>query len=393
MRVGGRCLGTQGSRLPLIENHVSPTVWRMSKAVEPRDEFRCPGQTYPISRSTHLARMARFYPACRTCPLCDDTAPHSAGLVRRIAETRFRAHQPALFDADGPSGVFPNDIGPKLVRRLAAALGLFLRPPGIDVDAPVVLVAGDGRTIMPELVAAALAGLEWSGSNVVDIGRASAGSMAFAVAYFQADGGLLLGNPGWRSHLVGVRFWGRGGTKLVGRSLEAIETLQNSPMDRPTRRFGALGRLQADEFYLAALEPHYHALRPLRFVLATTCGPLVEHLEHLTAPLGCRIVRHGNDQQSPADAIRRQNAHFGVRIDGFGQRCELWDERAQAVPWSQIVSLLGGAQQTTGASSADLSRPWHDADRLAGDALVVLSGLLVVLSRNDYPLSRVVCDA
>ena len=108
-------------------------------------EYHCPGQNYPISRAVHLARLAGFYPGCRTCRHGEDTDGLSRRVARQVEETRTRAKEsggkPSLFFDDGAAGVYLNDIGPWEARHMAAALGLVLRdarepnvaePPGVD---------------------------------------------------------------------------------------------------------------------------------------------------------------------------------------------------------------------------------------------------------------------
>ena len=62
-------------------------------------EYRCPGETYGISRAVHLGRLAGFHPACRDCPRRDDAVGLSARQIRQLAEVGSRAKQPPLFHA------------------------------------------------------------------------------------------------------------------------------------------------------------------------------------------------------------------------------------------------------------------------------------------------------
>jgi phosphomannomutase len=408
----------------------------MSEPTEHAAEYRCPGGAYPIGRAVHLARMARFYPACRACSHRDDTATHSARLVRRLVETRGRATRAPLFHDEGASGVWLNDLGPATARKMAAALGFYLRNQQPDAEPPVVLVAGDGRPIMAEPLTAIAEGLRWTGCHVVDLGRASAGSMAFALGQLSADGGLLLGNPG-RQHMVGVKFYERDAAPLsAGGPLEMIQDRFENPMDRPTRRYGSLRRLQADGAYLAWLAEHYHALRPLRLVLDAPCRPLADHLARLVEPFDIRITTHEGPRDRLPEAVLNKAAHFAARVDDDGETCEVWDERGQTVAAEGLLVLVAGhllgqqpsrtvvvERDTSAATVAKLSslsarivrsgsRPsemhramrsedaplgggpsgrfWYAPDgHVVADALFTLTWLLVILSRSDRAMSRV----
>jgi phosphomannomutase len=411
-------------------------------------EYRCPGEPYPISRAVHLSRLGRFYPACRACPHRNDTGTLSARRVKRLVETRVRAEPRPLFDEEGAAGVYLNDLDPTTARRLAVALGIFVRRERTDADEPpVMVIAGDGRPLAPELVAAVAEGLRWTGSHVVDIGEATAGCTAFAIDHLGADGGILVGNPGAGPQTVGLKFWARGGRPLsAGGPLEALEeiflagadiTVAQPPSavaDRPTRSFGSLRRLQVEDLYLAGMAEHYHALRPLRVVLAGASRPMLGYLDKLTERFACRVVPVGGSGEQLAQQILAEQAHLAACIGDDGQTCRLLDERGHDVHEARLLLLvarhllgqhpggaivleegtpavvaerlkaLGGRVLAGGTRRAEMYRAmgsaravlggggrlWHPVGgTFAADALMSLTLVLEILSRSDRPVSEV----
>lgn len=398
-------------------------------------EYRCPGQADPIGRAVHLGRLAAFYPACRQCPHRDDVGPISSRQRKRLAQAQRWAKPGPLFGEEGLAGVCWNDFGPADARRVAAAFGVWLRDqrPKTAVPAPVV-IAGDGRPRGCELIAAAAEGLAWSGWSVVDIGAASAACVAFAVEHLAAAGGLLLGNPDGQAHTTGMKFWAERGRPLsAGGPLEAIQALCARGTDRPTRKSGSLARCQAEPLYLAVLQPHFHALRPLRFLLESTSGPLVGCLQKLLGEVACQVIlgRVTPDRLTPP--VPQDALHFAARIDDDGERCRLWDESGRPVAPERLLLLLArqpsvravvleetaaralvGEIRASGArvhwsdprraamhramqeqraflGGGPSGRFWHgDAeDHAAADALMTLTLLLGLLSQSDRPLSEV----
>ncbi len=320
----------------------------MTKQVEQIAEYRCPGEAYPISRAVHLGRLARFYPGCRQCPHRDDTGTLSAKRVSRLVETRPRGLPRSLFHDEGIGGVYLNELQPEIAREMAAALGVALQRRGSLRDdahngTPVVVIAGDGRPLSCELVAAVGEGLRWAGCRVVEIGPASAACLAFAIDHLAGNGGILVGNPGEQPHTVGLKFWAGGPWPLsAGGPLERLERFYRTGVDRPTRRYGSLGRFQAEVPYLAGLAGHYHALRPLRFVLQTGCAPLVAYLKKLTEPVACRIIRcrTATNEVGWVERILAEKAHFAVRIGGDGETCDLFDEQGRRVAAGRLMLLI-----------------------------------------------------
>lgn len=305
-------------------------------------EYRCPGESYPISRAVHLGRLAAYYPACRQCPHRDDTGTLSPRRVKRLVETRRRADAPPLFDDEGVAGVYLNELGPAEARDLAAAFGAWLLEQRSEAgDPPVAVIAGDGRPITPELVAAVGDGLRWSGCHVIDMGPASAPCVAMAVAQLDASGGVLVGNPRAQAHTTGLKFWGQGARPLsAGGDLDAIRQRFEDGIDRPTRSSGMLRRYQAEAHYLGWLEPFYHALRALRFVLDTPSPALPRYVEQLLRPVACQAVARRGTPDRLAEQVRAEGAHFAAILDDDGQRCRLLDHHGRPVAMERLTPLL-----------------------------------------------------
>ncbi len=348
-----------------------------------------------------------------------------------------------LFRAEGAEGVYLNDLGPKTVREMTAALGVTLQrrsEAGSDTvrnNPPVVVLAGDGRPIAAELVAAAAEGLRYSGCHLVDIGPATSACLAFAVDHLGADGGVLVGGPGDRANVVALKFWDAAPTPLsAGVAMEPVEQIYRAGVDRPTRTAGSMRRFQAEGPYLAGLAEYYHALRPLRVILHTSCESLCGYLDKLTAPLACRIVRSRTTVDGLPGQITDESAHFAMQIDDDGERCHAWDEQGRPVSGERLLlltarSLLkerpgsavvleegtpaavargiesaGGRVFFSGPLRREVAmamrehggflgggtagRFWYDRDGLPlPDALMTLTLLLVLLSQSDRRFSEV----
>lgn len=341
-------------------------------------EYRCPGENYSIDRTVHLGRLASFYAACRDCPHAHDTGTLAPSILRRLNATR-REVPPTLSFCDEHARVRLDDASAAQTRRLAAALGVHLQHARVDRERPLLAVlASDGRAATAEALAAASEGLRWAGCDVVDIGAAAAPALAHSIAHLQADGGLLLGVEGGASAEVTLAFWGAHAVPFsAGGSLDAVREIYAQRLDRPTRSFGGLRRFDARELYLDGLAEHFHALRPLRFVLDTACQSLAVVLAELTRNVACEIITLGltapamtvaddtlhaaprslarRTRRSPPlpcssgdrttipfdDAARRastlehrvrsERAHFGIAIDTAGETCRLVDELGRTV--------------------------------------------------------------
>ena len=423
--------------LPRVCGTVEKSI--ASNLTESAQQYRCPGQPYPISRAVHLGRLVQFYPGCRACQFREQTGPLSLRQVKRLVETRGRGQSRSPLFGEGAAGSYLNDLGPTEARRLAQALGVLLaRKADGPTSPPEVVVAGDGRPQAAELVAAASEGLRWSGCGVIDIGRATSPCAASAISRLGAEGGLLVGNPPGRPGTVGMKFWAGGPRPLsAAGTLDQVRRLFETPPDRPTRRFGPLRREPAREPYLAGLADHYHALRPLRFLLGTTCRPVGGYLEELTGPVACEAIPCPALPEKLARDVLQQRLHFGILMGDDGETAAVVDQNGRPVAAERLLVLvarhllqqrpgaaivledetppqlaeritaLGGRPKACHRGRASMERAmrredallgggtsdriWHrSAEELAvADGLRTLTLLLEILSLSDRPLSEV----
>jgi phosphomannomutase len=428
------------------------------------DPYRCPGQQHPISRAVHLGRLAAFYPGCRQCPRREETGTLSPRRVAQLAETSWRGRPRSLFHEEGAGGVYLNDLSPAVAREVAAAFAAVMRDPKREIEttvegergrggeeerrvarplvslspplpvSPSVLLAGDGRPLTAELVAAAAEGLRSTGCDVADVGPSTGPCLAFAVRHLQAAGGVLIGNPGEDSHTVGMKFWDAGPRPLsIGGSLEPLIQRYEAGPRPPARNHGQLHRFQTDQPYLAEMAKCYHALRPLRVVVDSASRPTLDFLRRLAATVACEIIPSRSTRAELPRQIADDAAHFAACIDGDGETCRVLDEQGRAVPPERLLLLLAVTAEPAAAVVLEAETPPAVADRLessgirvagssprradmaatmlkhgaalgggpsgrfwhaeAGlplcDALMTVTRLFSALSRSDQPLSQV----
>ncbi len=415
--------------------------------------YHCPGESHAIDRAVHLGRLAAFYPPCRDCLHRDDTGSLSPLQIRQWAEVDRRVRRGPRFTAEGLESTSPHDVDRSVVRRFAAAVGMFLLRDRGNLPPPTVLVGTDGHWTTADLVAAACEALQFSGCRTLEVGAVTSASLAAAAHRLQTDAALLVGNATGEPHSIGLKLWGTGARPWSSPGhLDRVRELYESNGDRPKRRGGGMERASAGEMYLAPLEPLFHGLRPLRFVLDTRCEPLLHYLHQLNLQAACEVLRPRGSLlggsvgaadkpfvEGRLNAISQQlvgdAAHFGFWIDGDGERCHLVDERGAVVAGETLFLALASyicrqqpgavlvleregsekveralarlgartlrAEATRQATSHAIHRCgavfgggpsgrfWYAGDTAAPDALLTLSLLLVILSQSDRPLSEV----
>jgi phosphomannomutase len=323
--------------------------------------FRCPGEPYWIDRATHLARLAAGFAPCRTCASRHETGGLiqlvDAGDDRTGSPAASAATDPSPWTAEGLAGTALNQIDVALARRFAMAVGTVLSEELGTGGPPCVAVGGDGRWLTAALVAAVSQGCQLAGCRVVEIGQATAGCLALVIERRQLDGGILVANAPSAPETVSLKCWGHEGRPWsVGGQLERVRQAMTNDAIRSSRRCGGLERDDPSGEYRDRLADLFHGLRPLRWVLDTSCRPLVEHLDALVGHSACQILSPGVPIGQPQSAGRHQpmsrqgvkrpsfrarrldrlraqvaqaQADFGLWIDGDGDTLMLVDEQGR----------------------------------------------------------------
>ncbi len=319
-------------------------------------DYRCPGESRPIDRSVHLARLASFYPACRGCRHRHDVDLLSLPQQRAWAEIERRRERAFGFAAEGFEVDSPERLTPELIRQLAASLATQLFADSRR-RTPRVLVAADGHWTTADAVAAICHWLQWAGCRASEAGALSSAAVAVAMVQADADAAILVGNASGEPHTMALRFWGRDGVPFSSPGL--LDPLAESfarALDRPRRRGGGLERLERSGAYLEELRPLYHGLRPLRLVVDSPCEPLLADLRRLSGQSACQILHPAAEssltvaaQCAPfparrlallADKVLAEQTHFGIWISGDGEACRLVDQAGRAVDAESLLYLL-----------------------------------------------------
>lgn len=350
-------------------------------------EFRCPGESYSISRSVHLARLEASYPKCRHCAY----RPGTVGEADDLTESReptgsTNDGSTSLFTTEGVRGIYLNELNRQVSAELAGAYASCLWEeipvsemarilPGSATDAvdqatdssgesvrllpyqsagPTVVIAHDERACTPDLVMGVAPALKRMGFQVVDVGLTTRPCFWFAVEHLQAVGGVFLTGSGCGPAWSGLEFVRAGAIPCSGGgTLDRIQERFRTGFVRVSRRAGSLRTFRVAVPYEAGLWKHFHALRPLRIAFGSPGRLVRDRFTHVFHKLACRLLpvdiavreRSGPDHDGPtferiASAVREQQAHLGLFVDDDGQRTVFLDETGRAISSPQIAGLL-----------------------------------------------------
>jgi phosphomannomutase len=353
-------------------------------------DYFCPGETYPISRSVHLARLASFYPACRECPFRSETGQLPTKTIERLQQTERRVNRPTLFTDEGVRGIYLNELSRAKAARITAAFAALIlektplvgRADGESSTAspgrrnPTIVVGTDQRPSSPDIAAGVVSAIRRMGCDLIDIGPASKPCLWFNVNHLNADGGVMITGSGRDPSWTGLDFIANNGHPVsmlpnVGEqsgtlensdsiTLNRLETLAKEGVARDSRSAGGFRTSRGYVPYEAGLWKHFHALRPLRIVIGTPTRLVQRTLRRLFEKLPCQLITaevphrardvndpNDDDVRRIAEAVTNHDAHLGLLIDDDGLRVGFVDETGSHISPIDMTRLLIHTLETT----------------------------------------------
>jgi phosphoglucosamine mutase len=279
---------------------------------------------------------------------------------------------PRLFGTDGVRGIANRGLTVELALGLAQAAAVVLGK-GRVADGrrasgrrPIAVVARDPRISGEFLSGAVNAGLASSGVDVYDAGVVPTPALAYLVADFKADLGVMISASHNPAPDNGIKFFATGGTKLPDEVEDRIEGALGEAKLAPT---GAdVGRIRRfadaeDRYVVHLLSTLQNRLDGVHLVLDCAHGAAAGISPEVFADAGARVTVIGaepdglniNDGvgsthlENLAKAVLEAGADLGIAHDGDADRCLAVDADGNVVDGDQIMAILAVAMNERGA--------------------------------------------
>ena len=270
---------------------------------------------------------------------------------------------PRLFGTDGVRGLANGELTVDLALGLAQAAAVVLGK-GRVADGrrasgrrPVAVIGRDPRVSGEFLAAAVAAGLASSGVDVYDAGVIPTPGLAFLVADFKADLGVMISASHNPAPDNGIKFFASGGTKLPDEVEDRIERALTEPHLAPTG--GDVGRIRRfsdaeDRYIVHLLSTLPNRLDGLHVVLDCAHGAAAGISPQVFTDAGAKVTVIGADPDGVnindgvgsthleplAAAVVAHGAHLGIAHDGDADRCLAVDAQGNVIDGDQIMAIL-----------------------------------------------------
>ncbi|WP_105566312.1 phosphoglucosamine mutase [Microbacterium halophytorum] len=281
-----------------------------------------------------------------------------------------------LFGTDGVRGLANGPLTADLALSLAQATAVVLGQ-GRSAEArraegrrATAVVARDPRISGEFLSAAVSAGLASSGVDVYDAGVIPTPALAFLIADFDADFGIMISASHNPAPDNGIKVFARGGTKLPDVVERRIEEHMDGEKWLPTG--SGVGRIRrfsdAEDRYLVHLLASLpHRLDGLHVVLDCAHGAAAGVSPDVFRDAGAEVTVIGaepdglniNDGVGSthldhlAEAVVRLGADMGIAHDGDADRCLAVDAEGAPIDGDRIMAILAASMHERGTLAND----------------------------------------
>ncbi len=338
----------------------------MKPEQSPEEYYRqCPGHNYKISDAVCRARQMRNYPLCQECQFHEKIEkPHTQS--REQTRKLRGAAMDKIFKAYDIRGIYGEQLNEDKAWCIGHGIAQFFRSQltGYDRSDPkanIIVVGRDMRKSSPSLCKALIDGILSVGVNCIDIGMIDTAQIYFAVNYLKTTGGVQTTASHNPAQYNGFKITGQGG-KPIGQNtgLQEIKRIAQAVPPKSSPPQAELTTQDLTEEYKKFI--HSFIKKPIRKLkiavdasngMAGKYWPIIfDEIDNIET-IAINFEHNGDFVHDPnplvqanlkqcQDAVKQNNADFGICLDGDADRCMLVDENGQIIPCDLLTALLAG---------------------------------------------------
>lgn len=287
-----------------------------------------------------------------------------------------------LFGTDGIRGhhhdaIFNADNLAKLARASVVAITLERSSHNDTQHAhrllnPLVVIAHDTRASSNSIKKALIDGFHTVGWRVVDGSILPTPGLAFVTHHLQASLGIMISASHNPPEDNGIKFFAYNGSKISDAIEQAIEAFMREPYPIQTSTPLSAKISPSREMAPDAIEAYTHHLRgqlrfcnlsKVRVVVDCAHGAAYKLLPLILEEAGASVIRIGctpdghninvdcgsTHPRAMIDAVRQNQAHWGITLDGDGDRVIMCDQAGTLWDGDHILALFADTALKEGA--------------------------------------------
>ena len=242
----------------------------------------------------------------------------------------------------------------ELTDQTVFAIGMAIGSEALGNGQQSIIVAADGRHSSPRIRKAMIAGLQASGTDVIDIGTQPTPLMYFATHQLNTQSGVMITGSHNPAEYNGIKIV-IGGRALSGDAIQSLkERILNNDFAKGS---GDYQTQLIDQSYIDFIINDVAIAQPLKIVIDAGNGITGAIAPRLFEELGCEVIplycevdgdfpNHHPDPTVEANledlkrAVSENAADLGIAFDGDGDRLGVVTASGKSVPADRLLMLL-----------------------------------------------------
>lgn len=259
---------------------------------------------------------------------------------------------PNMFRGYDLRGIAGEDLNPQIVEHIGRAYGTYMKRRGI----PEAVVGRDSRQTSPEYSHALISGLNWAGTDVIDIGMNLVGTFYWSQYFLKRKGGAFVTASHNPAQYNGFKFAIDYSETLVSDGIkELLRMVENEDYEK--------GRARGKTVIQDIREPYFQDIvkrlplnKKFRVVIDAGCATAGAIAPGLLRGAGCEVIESNCklDPTFPLGAPDPTETHIAMRLSkkvldvgadiGFsydtdGDRIGIVDEKGTII-WNDVLVAL-----------------------------------------------------
>jgi phosphomannomutase/phosphoglucomutase len=259
---------------------------------------------------------------------------------------------PNIFSASDIRGLVLKDLSPEICEHIGRAHGTYLKKLGISE----AVVGFDCRATSKEYADSFIAGLTWTGIDVINIGLTMIGIFYWSQYYFKRKGGGFITASHNPAEYNGLKLASNFSSNLVAQEIQEIRNITLNETYSQGEKIGNISYQNVNDAYCDDVLKRFSNLKPMKVLVDPSCSTAGSIVPKILRKAGFEVIEKncnidptfplGTPDPTEIEVAKRlskevleSGADIGFTYDADGDRVGVVDEKGGII-WNDVLVAL-----------------------------------------------------